>query len=737
MVSDTDRVLVRSKLFVPQRRRGLVSRPALIEALEEGRAGRLTLVSAPTGFGKTSALAEWAERSPARFAWVSLDADDDEPEAFWTAVVAAIDGAAPELAGPAAHRLAAPGASMADEVLPALANQLADVAEPLVLVLDDYQEIADPEIHAGVNWLVGRTPPAVHLTIAAHADPPLSLGRLRARGELHVVGPAQLRFDDGEAAALLNGTHGLGLPEDALAALQERIEGWVAGLNLAALSLREPGDRGAFVAQLPVEDRYLVEYLWEEVVLHQPAEVREFLIRTSVLERLSGPLCDAVAQRQGSAAVLAELERGNLFVTAVDPERRWLRYHHLFRHMLQRRLEDVAPAEVADLHRRASAWFADHGDVPGTIEHALQAGDAHVAASTLAREWLALYSGGHAATLVGWVDGLPAGTLEDYPELALARIGVARAMGRMDGLERFFGIVERAAGAAAEPRRRDLLAGAARQRSMLLLGQADVGAAVALARRAVALRADGSEEAASDEYFLGVCLFWTDSRPESEAILRRYLDVVPAGEQDVRRVFAMALLAVMAAARGELEEARRELARCEATSRARGLAEHPPMHQAHVADGIVRLKLGEAAEAEERFERGTTLARRGGDRIDAAHVLLWLGLCRLGQGDTRGASVALRAADEQLGGARVPALVGLRESLLLLGEPPEPAFGDPDAEEQRVLELLPSELGYAEIAARLGVEVDQVRARARGLREKLGATTRDETVAHARQRGLL
>jgi ATP/maltotriose-dependent transcriptional regulator MalT len=748
MCADIDFVAVRTKLLVPDLRRGQVTRRELMHALENGRTRRLTIVSAPTGFGKTSTLSAWAAASPARFAWVSLDEGDDEPVRFWSYLVAAIESAAPEVPGTAARRLRGPGVSVADDVLPVLANQLALIKQPLVLVLDDYHLVGDETIHAGVSYLLDRLPPDVHLVLAGQSDPPLKLGALRARGELKEVRAHDLRFTDAEAAALLNGKHGLKLAPEQLAGIQQRTEGWVAGLNLVALSLRDAGDREEVMARMPVGDRFLFDYLWDEVAVQQSPETRAFLMRTSVLERLSSPLCDAVAERADSAEMLVELERSNLFVVPLDAERRWYRYHHLFRATLLRQLERQAPESVADLHRRASAWYAEQADLDGAIEHALLAGDVHFAADALRRNWLVLYSGGRATEALGWIDRLPREILAEYPEVALARAGMARAMGRpLADVEPWLELVERAAeDARSDAQRRELLAGVARQRAMVRLGQANVGEAVRLARLAVELRPEGSPEAHSDSYFLAVCLFWTAATGESEQRLREYLDTTPPGERDVHRVFAMALLAEAHARRGDLDAAERLVEKSLATSDARGLGEHPPTEQAYVAAGIVLLARGDVEGAEARLEHAAALARRGGDRIEIAHALLWLGQGRARASDTTGAADALVAAQAQLAGARVPALVELTRALESdiregsAAAPVEPEGGEGallSAAELRVLELLPTDLTYREIAERLYLSLNTVRTHGQRIRRKLGASTRDEVVSAARRLELI
>ncbi len=344
-------VIVRTKLGVPMPPSRMVPRPQLLQALEDGRPAKLALVCAPTGWGKTSLLAQWAAKGEGHFAWVSLEPADSEPLRFWRYVVAALTSAEPSLADTAQRRLAAPVVSIGDDVLPVLVNDIAAMREPVVLVLDDYHVIDTPEIHEELGYLLDRIPRNLHVAVATQADPPLRLGRLRALGDLAELRGDQLRFTDEEAAALLNQVHSLALDPDEVATIQRRIEGWAAGLNLAAISLKRGSDRGRLLDALPADDRFLVDYLWNEVVLSQPRPVRHFLMRTAIVERLTGELCDALTERPDGADTLRELERANLFLVPLDPARRWYRYHHLFRGPLLGQLERLAPELVPDLHR--------------------------------------------------------------------------------------------------------------------------------------------------------------------------------------------------------------------------------------------------------------------------------------------------------------------------------------------------------------------------------------------------
>jgi LuxR family maltose regulon positive regulatory protein len=327
-------VLLATKLRVPQPRPGLVARPRLLERLDRGMAQGLTLVCAPAGFGKTSLLADWARHTGRPVAWLSLDDGDNDPVRFWRYVAAALDAAGVAVAGRVAPLLAGQQPAPPGVVVTALVNELAVRDDEVALVLDDYHLVQASPVHDGLALLLERLPPGLRPVVASRADPPLALARLRARGQLAELREADLRFTAEESAALLRATAGLELPAASLTALAARTEGWAAGLQLAGLSLRGHPDPRGFVASFSGSHRYVLDYLAEEVLDRQPAELREFLLRTSILERLSGPLCDAVRGRGDSQELLERAERANLFLVPLDGQRRWWRYHHLFADLL-------------------------------------------------------------------------------------------------------------------------------------------------------------------------------------------------------------------------------------------------------------------------------------------------------------------------------------------------------------------------------------------------------------------
>jgi LuxR family maltose regulon positive regulatory protein len=437
--------LVQTKLFIPRARRGLVPRQRLIDSLSGSSHTRLTLVSAPPGFGKTTLLAAWLDADAAAerpVAWVSLEDGEREPGLFWTYVVTALDGAAPGVGASALPLLQTANPPM-ETVLATVLNELGALPAGLDLVLDDYHLADGPAIAADMTFLVEHLPSHVRLVISTRADPALPLARLRARGELVEVRAADLRFTLDEVAAYLNEVIGLNLQAADIAALEGRTEGWIAALQLAALSLQGRDDVAGFIAGFAGDDRYVVDYLVEEVLGRQPDAVRSFLLQTSILDRLSGSLCDAVTQGQESRAVLEMLDRSNLFVVPLDDSRHWYRYHHLFADVLRTHLLEERPGEVADLHRRAGQWYDAAGEPVAAVRHVLAAGDVTHAADLVEVAIPALLRDRREATVRRWLDDIPPEVVAVRPVLAVGFIGAlmsggefATVEGRLDDVER-------------------------------------------------------------------------------------------------------------------------------------------------------------------------------------------------------------------------------------------------------------------------------------------------------------
>ena len=442
--------LLATKLFVPPARATLVSRPHLFDRVQRGLEGKLTLIAAPAGFGKTTLVSAWhasAGSSAPPLAWVSLDPTDNDPLRFWSYVLAALETVAPGVATTALAVLQSPQSPPIDSILTNVLNAFTRMRRAaghrerdIALVLEDYHVITAPAIHEALAWLLDYLPSQLHLVIVTRADPPLPLARLRASGAVTELHADDLRFAPDEAGAFLNTVMGLALTAADLAALEARTEGWIAGLHLVALALRDHRDRPGFIRTFSGSNRYIVDYLAAEVFARQPTHVQTFLLHTSVLDRMSGPLCDALLgiadpdeERAAtdelhppsviatpSQTILAEMERNNLFVVPLDDDRTWYRYHHLFADVLRQRLAHSAPtAAVATLHGRASAWYEQQGLVAEAVQHALTAADGIRAARLIEQYGLPMIVGGQVQTVFSWLSQLPEALLRNRPLLCI------------------------------------------------------------------------------------------------------------------------------------------------------------------------------------------------------------------------------------------------------------------------------------------------------------------------------
>ncbi len=414
--------LLATKLHVPRPRPQLVPRSHLIDRLQHGWERALTLVSAPAGFGKTTLLSQWLAQSGTPVAWLSLEPEDNDPIRFLSYMIAALQTLDPGIGTTALALLQSPQPAPLEAVLAALTNDLVSREGDFALVLDDYHVIIAESIQRGMIFLLEHLPPQMHLILATRADPALPLARLRAQGQLCEVRAAELRFGTAEVSTFLQAVMGLDLPPEAIDTLQSRTEGWIAGLQLAALSLQGRTDVSGFLAAFSGSHRFVLDYLSEEVLSRQPASVQSFLLRTCILERLSGPLCDAViGQEDGEAssqAMLEALDKANLFVNSLDDERCWYRYHHLFAEVLRSCLQQVEPALVLELHHRASVWYEQH-DLPiEAVQHALAASDLERAAHLI--ESIALIAlHGQLPTVLGWMNALPETLIRAHPFLCI------------------------------------------------------------------------------------------------------------------------------------------------------------------------------------------------------------------------------------------------------------------------------------------------------------------------------
>jgi LuxR family maltose regulon positive regulatory protein len=747
--------LVLTKLRPPTTRAGLLPRADLEALLQAGMGCKLCLVGAPAGFGKTTLLTQWcAEAGASRVAWVSLEEADNDPTRFWVYVVEALRTVEPGLGAGALAALGRPSADLYRAVLPGLLNELSTAGLPLFLVLDDYHLITNPTCHQTLTFFLDHLPADVHVALSGRSDPPLPLARMRARGELAELRATDLQFTDEEASELLNGSMGLRLDASDVGRLAERTEGWAAGLYLAGLSLRGREDASGFIAAFHGDNRHIADYLGTEVLASQPEAVRTFLLRTSILERLSAPLCDAVLETDGSAAMLVELERSNLFLVPLDDQRRWYRYHHLFAELLRMDLADREHVLlVSVLHRRAAAWHERAGDLDEAIGHASAAGDFGTAAALIARHWLTWWRRGQRATVARWLDGLPEEAIMADPPVAYVAAWIRGYGGAAKHqTEDWLAAVERDGyegelpdGVSSEGSLPDgvssLAFGANLTRASLVFD--DVGRSVAAARRAVELAGPESLQFWwMAQSALGHALYLSgqaaEARPRLEELVRR----VPAAAQPGAVVLSLGVLSLLAGDGGEDRTAMGLARWAAATADAQGLGAEPMCWIAYAALGRALARQGELAEAEVQLERALALVGIDSMLAERAFALLLLAQVRRGRGDLAGARALVEQARELIEGFTDPGMLPalLEQAEQTLGSAPRRRIGvaEPLTErELAVLRLLPTHLSALEIGRELYVSVNTVRTHVQAVYRKLGVASRAEAVAQARELGLL
>jgi LuxR family maltose regulon positive regulatory protein len=743
-------VLAATKLHIPALRPGHMHRGELVGALIGGGQTRLTLVAAAAGAGKTSLLAEWHSepRESRPFAWISLDHADNDPVRFWDGVLAALQTISPRVGRSAQASLHSPGTTVDDHVLPLLINDLAELPGPIVLVFDDYHLIEHPEIHAAVELLIERLPPGAHLTIATRSDPPLALSRLRARGQLTEIRAADLRFDLAETGTFLNDVIGLRLDDEEVARLHERTEGWPAGLQLAGLSLRGRDDHRRFIDSFAGDDQHIVDYLGFEVLDRQPPELREFVIRSSILDRLSGPLCAAVTGNADAELLLRRLERENAFVLALDSRREWYRYHHLFAELLRHELRLTAPALVPELHRRASAWYREAGAIHEAIGHATAAGDFADATLLISTHWYEFLQRGRQDTVAGWIDRLPSETVTADPDLCLTKAWLGVNSGRLEEVDRW---IEAAGQAAAERPEGEqlppLAAGVASLRAIHRYMNGNVGAAVAAGRQALELERGGraSPWRPVGCPVLGLSLHWHGQREEGTRTLTEAVRIARANGNHLAAMHASGGLAAIAFERGDLASAGARVADALAIAEEHDLGEHWASSLSLSVRGQLLEQSDDLDAAEHTLLRATELAGRGIASIEIAYSLLLLAGIRqrLGRhGDARqiyeqAVGAVARCEDPGVLAERLT-----RAERRLRFAPARTTRTSARAEalteaELSVLRLLRSELSQREIAAELHLSFNTIKTHARNIYRKLGVAERAEAVARGRELSLI
>jgi LuxR family transcriptional regulator, maltose regulon positive regulatory protein len=642
--------LVSTKLRPSQSRPRLITRPRLAGRLDPEVGRRLTLVSAPAGFGKSTLLGKWAEDRSGEghpVAWLSLDDGDNDPVRFLSYLVVALrKSTGEETFGDGvlvALRSLEPPRSEA--LMAALVNEVADLDNDLDLILDDYQAIDSEAVHRIVSFLLEHLPENAHLVLSGRVDPPLPLSRLRARNQIAELGAAELAFTPEEAAAFLKGVMGLELSAEEIAALEEITEGWIGGLQLAALSMRDRKDLSAFIESFSGSQRDVFDFLAEEVLERQPEQVRSFLLETSIPDYLSGALCDALADRADSQGMLERLERENLFVIALDDERRWYRYHHLFRDFLRGRLGRESPERMGELHLNASDWNERNGRLSSAIGHALSAPDHDLAARLIEEGVEGTVERGEGTTALRWLEALPAEAKRLRPRLFVEHAVALVITGRPDDAEPLLKEAERAAEISGEDGR-FLLGFALAVRSWRARLRGDASEAVDLARRALSLLPD--EEAPVRNYAavrLGDALRAAGDLTAAGEAYAEAAEIGQAARHAYGRLAGMVMHARVWAEQGRLQEADEAFRRALRVLTEEGFELSPAAGIVHIGMGALLYERDDLDGAERALERGMELAERTGDVSTLVWAYVTLSQTKRARGDEARALDTARQAE--------------------------------------------------------------------------------------------
>jgi LuxR family transcriptional regulator, maltose regulon positive regulatory protein len=643
-----------TKLYIPPPRPKVVFRPRLIEQLNEGLHRKLTLISAPAGFGKTTLVSEWVAGCERPVAWLSLDEGDNDPTRFLTYLVAALQTIAAHIGGGVLGVLRSPQPPPTESILTALLNEITSIPDNFVLVLDDYHVIDTKPIDQALTFLIEHLPTQMHLVIATREDPHLPLARLRVQSQLTELRVKDLRFTHSEAAGFLNQVMGLNLSAENIAALETRTEGWIAGLQLAAISMQGHKDATSFIKSFTGSHHFVMDYLVEEVLQQQSESVQTFLLRTSILDRMCGPLCEAVMLDPSASGqeTLAYLEHANLFVVPLDNERRWYRYHHLFADLLRQRLHQSAASPpgnerrgVDELHKRASAWYEDNGLEIEAFHHAAAANDVERAERLIEGKGMPLHFRGAVAPVLSWLASLPTTVLDAWPSLWTSYASVLLVTGQTTIVEQKLQAAE-AALQDAEPddKTRDLVGRIAAIRATVAVNQNQVETIIAQSRRALEyLHPNNLAFRTSTIWKLGYAYHLQGDRA---AASQAYTEVISIGKASGNVVFT--LMATIGL--GILQEAGNHLDLAEQSYRRvlQLFGDQPLPFAGEAYLGLARIfyEWNDLDAAQQHGQKSAQMARliENTDRVVACEV--FLARLKLVQGDVAGAAAILARAGQ-------------------------------------------------------------------------------------------
>jgi LuxR family maltose regulon positive regulatory protein len=732
-------VVITTKLFRPSLRHHTVERKRLNDMLRLGCTLPLTLVVAPAGWGKSTLVAEWLAHDGITAGWVSLDGGDSDPMRFWRYLLLAADQAGSAAGAAALRRLDAAGSDVLRDVLPAFVNALVSADAPLVLVLDDYHLVTSAQVRASVAMLLDRSPPQLHLMLITRADPALPLGRLRVRGELAEVRAEDLRFSVAEALEFFSDRPGPQLSERDVLRVLVRTEGWAAGLQLASLQLRGRADPAAFIERFTGADWHIVNYLGEEVLASQTPEVREFLLVTSVLNRMCAPLCDALTGRADGAELISEIYRANLFVIPLDDEHRWFRYHHLFGGLLRHELARTSPGRHAILHRRAAEWYSEYGDATEAIGHAVASGDDALSSRLVAAHWLRTFNTGQLETVRMWLDALPAGLVATDASLSAARVLLALDTGRLEEV-----IATLDAAEASSPANTRLMF----LRALHMYKTGDVGGAAARLRE-ISPNADDAFIATVHRLVLGMASMWLGDADRAWELLAEAARRAEDDDNRLAYLCAEGYQALLAVNRGDLALADSIAGDAESAVGQTLSDSHFVAMFAALARARLELKQADWSGAWRAATTAVKRGRSGAGRVELAAALLTAAAA---------GRVYLDAATHQAADVHPAALMGEARGILRQCADPGPLVSTWLAEEQRaqaartrqqglfepltdreltILRMLPAPGSLRELAADLFVAPSTLKTHLRAIYRKLGAESRGDAVIRAREGGLI
>ena len=646
--------LLQTKLYIPSLRPSLVPRPHLVAKLDGKRPCKLILLSAPAGYGKTTLVTEWIAQIQANtsICWLSLDEDDSDPHQFFNYLAAAIRPLRPssvqaltDSQSSLPQLLQSPQPPPAKKLMAAFVNDAVPVSTPFTLILDDYHAIESAEIDGAMAFLLDHMPPQMTLVITSRADPSFPISRLRARDELTELRASDLRFTETEAAEFLQQSMGLTLSSNQITALESRTEGWIAGLQMAALSMQNRDDIDGFVASFTGSHRFIMDYLVEEVLNQQPAEVQAFLLQTAVLTRLCADLCDAVRQSPASQQILEQLDTHNIFLIPLDNERHWYRYHHLFADLLRQRLHQQQPDSVAELHSRASQWYEDNGMEIEAFHHAVAANDVEHAARLVEGDGMPLHFRGAVAPVLNWLASLPTTVLDARPSLWVMYASALSMTGQLAGVEEKLQAAEAALqDAEMDDKTRNLIGHIAAIRALLAAAQYQVDTIIAQSRRALAyLHPDNLAVRTATIWKLGIAYQLQGDRAAASRAYSEAISISQASGNTIINISATIGL-------GNVQETENQLyLAAETYRRVLQLVGDPPQLAASEAYlGLARIfyEWNDLDAAQQHGQQSIQLARQIENTDRFVPYEVFLARLKLAQGDVAGAAALLAKADQ-------------------------------------------------------------------------------------------